>query len=247
MLLLGTGLIWAAGETDPYKGNSLSIKWDSVTGAPLTIRGGKKPLLKIDNVSRLSRERITGIGPLLVKKYASLLKIGPDQLRLKAAERISGTWYVSYWQTFKGLIIYESSLGFSIDPQGRVVSLGAILYPKVQVPDKTCIDRERALKTAQTRIADFKKYEYRLLAESTIIYPERTAGGVTYYRAYAFNFFPKKALHPASVVGGWAVFVDTQTGKPVLEQTLFKPMGCCVPENWTPPKAEDVYKGILGN
>ncbi len=218
-----------------------------MTGAPLTIRGGKKPLLKIDNVSRLSRERITGIGPLLAKKYASLLKIGPDQLRLKGAERISGTWYVSYWQTFKGLIIYESSLGFSIDPQGRVVSLGAILYPKVQVPEKTVIDRERALKTARDRIADFKKYEYRLLAESTVIYPERTAGGVTYYRAYAFNFFPKKALHPASVVGGWAVFVDTQTGKPVLEQTLFKPMGCCVPENWTPPKAEDVYKGILGN
>ena len=119
---------WA--EEIPFQGNRLSIKWDSMTGAPLTIRGEKSPLFKIGQVSKLSRARITRIGPILVKKYAPILKIRPDQLRLKAAERTSGNWYVSYWQTFQGTIIYESSLGFSIDPKGRVVSLGAILYPE---------------------------------------------------------------------------------------------------------------------
>ncbi len=246
IVLWGNGVQGSEGGTS-FQGNRLSIKWDTITGAPLTIRGEKSPLFKIGHVSKLSRAQITRIGPILVKKYAPILKIRPDQLRLKAAERISGSWYVSYWQTFQGTIIYESSLGFSIDPEGRVVSLGAILYPRVQVPEKDLIDRTRALKIAQDQVQDFKKFEYLLLAENTVIYPQRKAGGVTYYRVYAFNFFPKKALHPASVVGGWAIMVDTQTGRPVLVQTLFKPMGCCVPENWTPQKIEDDYKGILGN
>ncbi len=246
IVLWGNYAEGSRGKTS-FNENQLSIKWDPLTGAPLTIRGKKSPLLEIGNVSRLSRAQITRIGPILVKKYAPILKIRPDQLRLKAAERISGSWYVSYWQTFQGTIIYESSLGFSIDPKGRVVSLGAILYPRVQVPEKDLIDRKRALKIAQDQIQDFKKFEYRLLAESTVIYPERKADRVDYYRVYAFNFFPEKALHPASAIGGWAVLVDTQTGRPVLVQTLFKPMGCCVPENWTPPKIEDDYKGILGN
>ena len=84
------------------------------------------------------------------------------------------------------------------------------------------------------------------MAESRLIYPDRKAERIDYYQVYAFNFFPEKALHPASAVGGWAVLVDTQTGRPVLVQTLFKPMGCCVPENWTPPKIEDDYKGNFG-
>ncbi len=245
IVLWGNGVQASDGEI-VFRGKRLSIKWDPLTGAPLTIRGKKSPLLIIGNISQLSRDQITRVGPMLVEKYAPLLKIRPDDLRFKAAERISGSWYLSYWQTLKGTIIYESSLGFSIDPDGRVDSLGALLYPGVRAPGKNRIDREEALKTARSQVPDFKQFEYRLLAESTIIYPERKPGKIIYHRVYAFNFFPRKALHPASAVGGWAVLVDTQTGKPVLVQTLFRPMGCCVPENWTPPKIEDDYKGILG-
>jgi hypothetical protein len=246
LIFLCISVSQAMAGANPVEKNSLSVKWDPLTGAPLTIRGKKSPLLIIGNISRLSRDQITRVGPMLVKKYAPLLKIRPEDLRFKAAERISGSWYLSYWQTFKGTIIYESSLGFSIDPDGRVDSLGALLYPGVRVPGKNRIDREEALKTAQDQVPDFKKFEYRLLAESTIIYPERKADKIIYHRVYAFNFFPRKALHPASAVGGWAVLVDTQTGRPVRVETLFRPMGCCVPENWTPPKTEDDYKGILG-
>jgi hypothetical protein len=247
LLVLGNPAVQAKTVKESSAENRLSIKWDPLTGAPLTMRGKKGPILEIGPTSGLNRAQITRVGPLLVKKYGALLKIRWDQMRLKGAECISGNWYVSYWQTTQGLIIYESSLGFSIDPQGRVVSLGALLYPGVRVPEQVIIDREKALSVAREHVPDFAKADYRLLAESLVIYPDRKAERVDYYKVYAFNFFPQKALHPASVVGGWAVFVDTQTGKVVQRQTLFKPMGCCVPENWTPPKAEEVYKGILGH
>ena len=227
-------------ETVDYKGQKLSILRDPFTKAPLIIRGIESDLLEIKNFSKLSREEITYTGPIVVNKYKSLLLIEPDQLKLKGAEKISDTWYVSYWQTFQGVILYESSLGFSIDSHGRIKSLGAILYPKVQAPVTSKISHEKALKIGQKQIKDYKKLRCRLLAESVLVYPIKKKNSIDYYRVYAFNFFPEETLHPASTVGGWAVFVDTQTGKVVLFETLLKPLGCCVPEDWVPPKPEEI-------
>jgi len=226
-------------ETVNYKGQKLSILRHSLTQAPVIIRGIESNLLEIKNFSKLSREEITHTGPILVNKYKSLLQIEPDQLKLKGAEKISDTWYVSYWQTFQGVIIYESSLGFSIDSRGNIKSLGALLYPQVQAPITSRVSHEEALKTGQGQIKDFKKLKCILLAESVLIYPVKKKSLIDYYRVYAFNFFPQEALHPASVVGGWAVFIDTQTGKKVLYEELLKPLGCCIPEDWVPPKLED--------
>jgi hypothetical protein len=250
VLALSVFCVWplsTGAEVDPGSENPLIIKVDPLTGLPLTIRGRASPLLVLGHIDQWDRTRITGLGPLLVKKYEALLKIAPEALRLKGADRIDGTWYVSYWQTHRGLIVYESSLGFSIDPQGQVASLGALLYPGIRVPEKPKINRAKALAIAERQIPEFKKKDYRLMAENIIIYPDRKADRLDYYRVYAFNFFPRKALHPASAIGGWAAFVDCQTGKVIQRQPLFKPMGCCIPENWTPPKVEDVYKGVFGN
>ena len=255
ILFAGALALWTAALPGPSVGavaspggeTGLQIKRDSLTGAPLIIRSPGKPLLVLPDISRWDRQRITGVGALLVTKYGDLLKIRPENLRLRGAEHIDGTWYVSYWQTCRGLILYESSLGFSIDSRGRVPSLGALLYPGVQIPEYPKISRDRALSVARTEVPDFEKGHYRLWAENTVIYPDRKRDRVDFYRVYAFNFFPEKILHPASAIGGWAVFVDSQSGRVIRRHLLFKPMGCCVPENWTPPKAEEVYKGILGN
>jgi hypothetical protein len=228
------------GETLRYKGQLLSIRRDPLTRAPLIMRGIDTNLLELKNFSKLSRKEITHAGPSLVSKYQSLLQIEPDQLKLKGAEKISDTWYVSYWQTFQGAILYESSLGFSIDLHGRIKSLGALLYPGVQAPVASKISHEKALKIGEGQIKDFKKLKCKLVAESILIYPMRKTNSVDYYRVYAFNFFPEKALHPATTEGGWAVFVDSQTGKVVLFETLMKPLGCCVPEDWVPPKPEEM-------
>jgi len=227
-------------ETFNYKGQKLSILRDSLTQTPVIIRGIESNLLEIKNFSKLSREEITHTGPILANKYKSLLQIEPDQLKLKGAEKISDTWYVSYWQTFRDMIIYESSLGFSIDSRGRIKSMGALIYPQVQAPVTSKVGHDEALKIGQNEIKDFKKLKCFLLAESVLIYPVKKTSSIDYYRVYAFNFFPKEALHPASVVGGWAVFIDTQTGKKVLYEELLKPLGCCVPEDWVPPKLEDM-------
>ena len=244
ILILVSSPIFGSGgadyETVNYKGQKLSIVRDSLTQAPVIIRGIESNLLEIKKFSKLSRKEITHTGPLLVDKYKSLLQIEADQLKLKGAEKVLDTWYVSYWQTFHNVIIYESSLGFSIDSKGNIKSLGALLYPQVQAPITSKVSHDEALKIGQSQIKDFKKLKCILLAENILIYPVKKKSVIDYYRVYAFNFFPQEALHPASVVGGWAVFIDTQTGKKVLYEELLKPLGCCVPEDWVPPKLEDM-------
>ena len=221
----------AAGyELVELNGKTLRIKWDPLTRSPLIIKSRNAALLKVENITAVSKKDIEKLGGLLVARYKELFRIEPAQLQLKAAEKVGDTWYVSYWQTFQGIIIYESSLGFYIDPEGAIKSVGAVIYPQVEIPDSNKISRKRALEIAKRQVEDYQELGYRLLAESLLIYSKRKSADVHYYRVYAFNFFPEKATDPASVVGGWAIFVDTQTGKVVLKQTLFKPLGCCLPE-----------------
>jgi hypothetical protein len=217
------------GRRVTHDGQALEVTWDAVTHAPQTISGIEDDLLKVKNIAALTRTEIDGIGALLVRKYGSLLKVRPDQLVLTKAEKTDGNWYVGYRQIFRGMPVYDSSLGFAIDADGRIKSLGALLYPDVTAPVAVKVRRTDALNAARLHLQETERGEYRGFAESTAIYPARKDGSVDYHPVYIFNLFPWKATHPAAAAGGYAVFVDTQSGKIVHTQPLLKPLGCCLP------------------
>jgi hypothetical protein len=79
---LGGTLIPAWSETMTLAGHTISVKRDPLTKAPLTIRGEGAPLLEIKNISKISRDQITRVGPLLVKHYQQVLPLKPDDLWL---------------------------------------------------------------------------------------------------------------------------------------------------------------------
>ncbi|HZW35393.1 MAG TPA: hypothetical protein VFF01_00540, partial [Candidatus Deferrimicrobiaceae bacterium] len=211
------------------------------THAAQTIAGVGDDLMEVKNIATLSRREVNDIGGLLVGKYVPLLKVRPDQLVLKKAEKTDGCWYVSYQQTVRGMVVVDSSLGFSIGPDGRIKSLGALLYPGISPPAAAKVCRADALKAACARLRETEKREYRLLGESVAIYPERKSGAIDYHRVYIFNLFPKGATHPASAEDGLAVFVDARNGKIVRTRPLLKPLGCCLPTEPEKHSIEGVY------
>ena len=213
---------------------ALDVTWDEITNAPLTVSAVGSDLLVVKGIEGMGRGEIQDIGTLLVKKYCRLLGVRPEQLVLRNAEKSGGSWFVSYLQAVRGLPVYDSSLGFSIDPEGRVRSLGAILYPDARVSAASLIDRAHALKIARAKLRETGESDHEVSAESVAIYPERRAGAVEYHRAYIFNFFARKENHPGSVAGGRAVIVDGRTGRILKTLPLFKPLGCCLPADWTP-------------
>lgn len=215
-------------------GQALDVTWDEMTNAPLTVSSVGSDLLVVRGIGRMGRGEVQDIGSLLVNKYWRLLRVRPEQLVLRKVEKSAGSWYVSYRQVVRGLAVYDSSLGFSIDPEGRVRSLGAILFPDARVPAVSRLDREQALKIARARLQETGESDHEVSAESVAIYAERRAGALEYHRVYIFNFFAPKETHPGSVVNGRAVFVDGRTGRIVKTMPLFKPLGCCLPADWKP-------------
>ncbi len=215
-------------------GQALDVTWDEITNAPLTVSAVGSDLLVVKGIEVMGLGEVQDIGTLLLNKYWQLLRVRPEQLVLRKAEKSAGSWFVSYRQSVRGVAVYDSSLGFSIDHEGRVRSLGAILYPDARVPAVSKLDREQALKIARTKLRETDESDHEVSAESVAIYPERRAGAVEYHRAYIFNFFARKETHPGSVVNGRAVFVDGRTGRILKTLPLFKPLGCCLPGDWTP-------------
>lgn len=215
-------------------GQALDVTWDEITNAPLTVSAVGSDLLVVKGIEGMGRGEVQDIGTLLVNKYWQLLRVRPEQLVLRKAEKSGGSWFLSYRQTVRGLAVFDSSLGFSIDPEGRVRSLGAILYPDARVSAVSRLDRAQALKIARAKLRETDESDHEVSAESVAIYPERRAGAVEYHRVYIFNFFARKETHAGSVANGRAVFVDGRTGRILKTQPLFKPLGCCLPGDWKP-------------
>jgi hypothetical protein len=228
-----------------FKGQDFQVKRDPLTQSPVIIRGIDRPIVTFKGTQ--TRSRVVQSGRMVINRLHPLLPLTPKEIKLKSAEKIDGLWYVSYWQTAEDFIVYGSSLGFSPDRQGRILTTGSVIFPNIQVPATLKVDRDQALQTSIRSIKDFHKQNYKLLTENLIIYPDRKATPPRYYLVYVFNFFPpREVLHPASPEAGWGIFVDTQTGKIVDRQTLLKPLGCCVPEEGLPFKTEAFYKSQIG-
>jgi len=219
-------------------GQTLDVTWDEITNAPLTVSAAGSDLLVVRGIGEMGRGEVQDIGNLLLNKYWQLLRVRPEQFVLRKAEKTGGSWFVSYRQAVRGVAVYDSSLGFSIGPDGRVRSLGAILYPDARVPSAMRLDREHALAIARAKLRETDESDHEVSAESVAIYPERRAGVVEYHRAYIFNFFARKETHPGSVVNGRAVFVDGRSGRVLKTLPLFKPLGCCLPADWKPEETK---------
>jgi len=232
-------------EVIRFKGQDFQVKRDPLTQLPVIIRGINRPIVTLKGTQ--TRSRVVQSGRMVINRLHPLLPLTSKQIRLKSAEKIGGLWYLSYWQTAGDFIVYGSSLGFSPDRQGRILTAGSVIYPNIQVPTSFKVDREQALQTSIRSINGFHQQGYKLLTENLIIYPDRRATPPRYYLVYVFNFFPPPgALHPASPQAGWGIFVDTQTGKIVDRQTLLKPLGCCLPEEGPPLSTQELYKFQIG-
>jgi len=212
-----------------HGGRLLEVEWDAVTGAPRRIAAVGADLLEVKNADALGAREVGEIGLLLVRRYAGLLRVAPGQLVLKKVERAGGSWYVAYAQKVGGLEVAGSSLGFSIDPAGRIPSLGALLYPDARVPAGPRMGRGRALARAREHLARAGSGAVSLEEAREVLFPLRSAASVEYVRAFRFDLVPEGRQDPAAAAKGYAVFVDAASGRVVHAETRVRSFGCCLP------------------
>lgn len=228
----------------------MRIHLDTFKGMPMVVKG--MPSVTVlknfspDSFDRKKTWKVLRILLQLLKDYMGV-KLEDLQFKLKTMERVGNNWYISFWQTYKGIIIYESSFGFSIDPSGRVPAIGAVLYKGLAPPSppiRARITLKTALEIGRAYLETRETGEHKLVAYNAIVYPVRGLAAFDYYLAYILNFDIPPDLTGATLRIGWACFVDAVTGQLIYANSIHELASCCVPDDFEQPPLSE-RKGVL--
>ena len=157
----------------------------------------------------LSSETIKQLGERLIDDYKDVLKITSKSIKLKNVDTDGQWWFVEYEQIVSDIPIYGSEIGFSVDPQGYVVTLGATVHPGVSIKPVPHISPERALEVAKRR---FQLDSIIVLHQpSLIILPIENDSTFTYHLSWKVQLISVQPLKNITY------FIDATNGKVLRE------------------------------
>lgn len=135
------------------RGNVLSARIDKKTRTAKFIYGLKDSVRYFGyDHHDLNQTSILNIGQRLFSDYEKALKVQVKNLRLKKIDS-DGEWhFVEYQQTYGGIPVHGSSVGFSIGPHGEVASLGADAYPDINIGTNETVNSGSAVTEAKANM-----------------------------------------------------------------------------------------------
>lgn len=209
----------------------VKIKIDSLSGLPRLVRGLPSAIvLKNFDPNGLNEQGAWRILGTLLSLFWNHLGMGVEEFKFTAMDRVENNWYISFWQTYGGVIIYESSLGFSIGPKGDIPSIGMLLHKahkELHPPTRAKLSLKEATAIAKAYLRKSEPWEHNLLAYQLIIYPMKREGRVDYYLAYILNLVSPEDRVVGSSRIGWTCFVDAVTGQIVDAHYMLAIPNCC--------------------
>lgn len=209
----------------------VKIKIDRLSGLPRLVRGLPSAIvLKNFDPNGLNEQGAWRILATLLSLFKSHLGMGVEEFKFTAMDRVENNWYISFWQTYGGVIIYESSLGFSIGPKGDIPSIGMLLHKahkELHLPTRAKLSLKEATAIAKAYLRKNEPWEHKLQAYQLIIYPMKREGGVDYYLAYILNLVSPEDRVVGSSRIGWTCFVDAVTGQIVDAHYMLAIPNCC--------------------
>ena len=218
------------------EGRLLRIKFDPITGLTRIVKGSPH-IMKLEgyDLDHFDEPDAWRALRALLSLLGNGLNVEAEELKFAGMDRVGGSWYISFWQTHGGVIIFESSIGFSIDPRGEIPSMGALLHAAhkpLNVPTRAKFTLKEADAIAQAHLMKEEPSHYTLVAYQLIVYPmKRPDGGVHYYLAYILNYYFPEEVRVTRSRAGWVCFVDAVTGQILEVQPLVAIASCCMPVN----------------
>ncbi len=224
--------------SNPWKEVVLSdrrirIKIDPVTSLPRIIKGNPYiTVLKDLDLDAFNEQGAWKAMAFLISLLGDYLNVDIDELKFAGMENIGGSWYISFWQTYGGVIIFESSIGFSIDSRGGIPSVGVLLHnahKAIDLPTQAKITLKEAKEIAIDHLIEREPYEYIFVAYQLVIYPLKNGEGVLDYSlSYILNFYYPEDIRATRARAGWVCFVSAVTGEIVDLQRLMVIASCCM-------------------
>ena len=132
------------------KGDTVHMKVNTKTGVPHRITG-----LNIDlrRYGQLTGVNIPAISEAFLREYAVIFRVDPGSLVIEKNERVKERWLVNYVQEYNGIPVYGSSVGFTVNANGRIPVVGIQYYPHIDVNTTPSLSAPEAVEIAVTDFA----------------------------------------------------------------------------------------------
>jgi hypothetical protein len=112
--------------------------------------------------------------------------VNAKDLKLISATQVNNNWSVKFQQYYKGIPIYQATVGLNATANGKITSYTSNYHPQLDVPTTPTISLEQALEIAK-RTYDQTPIEKLSAHDVTgMIYPEKTPTGLVYHLAWKF-------------------------------------------------------------
>lgn len=208
LMLLVAVSVYAQGQLASFydkSGNHLVANLNPHTGSAHRVYGELPNISQFGfQKSALSKSSIQNLSHKFFDDYKNILKIDPVQVTLKQVETDGKMWFVSYSQSIDSVPVYGTEIGYTVNQNGDIISLGADAYQNVQVSTTPKIAREKALAVSK-KVFAVDSIEVRNLGE-LMIYPLQKKDKTTFYLTWKVILF---SLNPLKEI---VYFVNASDG-----------------------------------
>ncbi|MFP4528815.1 MAG: T9SS type A sorting domain-containing protein [Candidatus Kapaibacterium sp.] len=181
-----------------------TIDFDEATGTPHRAVG---KAIKIEGYDRITEENIEAASMRFLRKYASLMGIETENLKLVRKTHVNRRWYVTYRQMYRGVEVLHSEIELRIFENGNVMAFGADYYDDIDVPVVATISESEAIASAIDGINYNPKSDKTLAAGKKFILPVKKGYSVDYKLVYEVNVNQPRKMQR------WSAYVDARSGK----------------------------------
>lgn len=193
-----------------HAGIELEAKIDDHTGTATRIYGIREPVslygittYQLDSVS------VTRIGSELINAYSDQLGISASQVKVRKVETDGDWWFTDYKQFIQGIPVIHSEIGFTIDPDGNIVALGAFAFPDIKAVPSAQLSGNEAIRIAQKEFA--ADSTGMITGPKLVILPVLEQSDYSYFLSWEITL---RSLQPVKNI---TYYIHAQTGK-ILQQ-----------------------------
>ncbi len=148
---------------------------------PAVLKKGTVPVTE-NNVESTFKE--------FFREHKKLFEIEPEDLKMVSAKKVNKRWYVKYGQLYKGIPVYNATVGLDSSEDGKVNSYRGNYQPDIDVPTEPKVSLETAVETAKKTYAKKDAKKLKTKQDELIIFPDKDQDQVTYHLAWKFLLAP---------------------------------------------------------
>lgn len=192
VLILGISSLFAQPEfwmkdTVDSNGNAFRLKINQKTGSPHRVYGMKANL---NDYGSINAKSIEGLSRQFIADKSKTLRVKSENLKVKQLSTRNGKWMVEFQQTHKGVPVYGAYVGFTLNEEGKIISLGSDSHSTINLDVSPAITAATALDVALLDFGDVDSVSVRK-GPDLVVLPNETDKGFNYQLAYYAELISK--------------------------------------------------------